>query len=272
MSDTQQSVLESPPQASPEAPSLADTAPMLDGMEPEIVVQDDSWLGLVQQQVDSLMDLGGPVVLILAALSVVAASIILVKWWQFLVLGIERRGATTKSLQQWRDGDRQAAADALKDSRQPVARVMHAAMSGLSRPSADIALVREEVTRVASLQIEALRSYLRPLEVISTLSPLLGLLGTVMGMIVAFQQMEAAGSQVDPSILSGGIWQALLTTAVGLSVAIPTVMAHNWLERKVERCAHRMEDMVTQVFTSELAVADTQTVDTAVVEPMGYAA
>ncbi len=68
-------------------------------------------------------------------------------------------------------------------------------------------------------------------------------------MILAFQQMELAGSQIDPSVLSGGIWQALLTTAVGLGVAIPAVVAHNWLDRKTERVAVLINDGVTQVFT-----------------------
>jgi biopolymer transport protein ExbB len=70
-------------------------------------------------------------------------------------------------------------------------------------------------------------------------------------MITAFQQMEGAGAQVDPSVLSGGIWQALLTTAVGIAVAIPVIAMHAWLERKVERVAHNMNDSVTQVFTSK---------------------
>lgn len=73
----------------------------------------------------------------------------------------------------------------------------------------------------------------------------------VLGMIEAFQRLEQAGSQVDPAILSGGIWVALLTTAAGLTVAIPAVMALNWLERVIERFGHRMEDAVTQVFTKE---------------------
>jgi biopolymer transport protein ExbB len=90
---------------------------------------------------------------------------------------------------------------------------------------------------------------LRPLEVIANLSPLLGLMGTVLGMISAFQNMEGAGNQVDPSVLSGGIWQALLTTAVGLAVAIPVVAAYNWLDRKVERISSRMNNKVTRVFT-----------------------
>lgn len=119
-------------------------------------------------------------------------------------------------------------------------------MRGLTDNSVDKTLLKEELNRVATLKLEQLRSYLHPLEVIATLSPLLGLLGTVIGMIMAFQQMAAAGNQVDLSVLSGGIWQALLTTAVGLTVAIPVVAVHTWLERKIERVASLMNDVVTQ--------------------------
>ena len=101
--------------------------------------------------------------------------------------------------------------------------------------------------------LESLRSHLRPLEVIASLAPLLGLLGTVLGMIEAFRDLEQAGSQVDPAVLSGGIWQALLTTAIGLAVAMPVIVALNWLERAIDRCAHEMDSVVTRVFTVDLA-------------------
>ena len=77
-------------------------------------------------------------------------------------------------------------------------------------------------------------------------------------MIAAFAELENAGSQVDPSILSGGIWEALLTTAAGLAVAIPTVAVLNWLERAADRTAHEMDSAVTQIFTEDLS-ADAQT-------------
>ncbi|MEM0912861.1 MAG: MotA/TolQ/ExbB proton channel family protein, partial [Pseudomonadota bacterium] len=69
------------------------------------------------------------------------------------------------------------------------------------------------------------------------------------------QQLEEAGNKVNPAILSGGIWEALLTTAVGLCVAIPVVAVLNWLERCVDHVAHDIENMVTQVFTKDLSVS-----------------
>jgi len=112
--------------------------------------------------------------------------------------------------------------------------------------------VREEAFRYGGDILETLRSGFRPLEVISTLAPLLGLFGTVLGMISAFQQLEAAGNQVNPAILSGGIWEALLTTAVGLAVAIPVIIVLNWLERMVESVTHEMDSVIMQLFTVDL--------------------
>ena len=105
--------------------------------------------------------------------------------------------------------------------------------------------------RRARLAIARLGYYLRALEVIASLAPLLGLLGTVMGMIEAFQAMEAAGSQVNPSVLSGGIWKALLTTAIGVAVAIPVSIIHSWFERKIEVQATLVQDDLEKLFTLE---------------------
>lgn len=197
----------------------------------------------------TLSELGGPVVLILLALSVVAFTIAFVKLWQFALAGLERSRLTEAALSQWRDGQWTSAMQMLYGRRRPMPRVVWAAMCSLARDDLDVSLAREEVTRVAAAELEQLRGFLRPLEVIATLSPLLGLLGTVLGMIEAFQQLESAGRQVDPAVLSGGIWQALLTTAVGLAVAIPVLIMHHWLERRVERFGLLLEDAVTRVFT-----------------------
>ena len=87
-----------------------------------------------------------------------------------------------------------------------------------------------------------------PLELIATIAPLLGLLGTVLGMIAAFQALQAAGSRADPAILAGGIWEALLTTAAGMAVAIPASMALTWFESVVDRLRLEMEDFATRIF------------------------
>ncbi len=198
-------------------------------------------------QLQQFLNVGGPVVWILLGFSVIALSIVLLKIWQFTLLRPESSPRLEYSLGLWRAARTDEALEGLK-GQGPIYELVALAMVGLQN-GGDTPLLRDELERVASLRLNQLRALLRPLEVIAMLSPLLGLLGTVLGMIGAFQQMEAAGNQVDPSVLSGGIWQALLTTAVGIAVAIPVTLAHSWLERKTERVAALMSDSVTRVFT-----------------------
>ena len=75
-----------------------------------------------------------------------------------------------------------------------------------------------------------------------TAAPLLGLLGTVLGMIEAFRQLEAAGTRVNPSLLAGGIWEALITTAAGLVVAIPASLGHSFFLSVIDRFIIEMEE------------------------------
>jgi len=197
-----------------------------------------------------LLHRGGPVVWLLVVLSFFALIIIIAKTLQFWRLRIASHEFLEDSLRHWRRGDWLEATKTLSTTpRQPVGRVMDAAMQGLIAKHQE-SVVREEVTRIAKNHIERLRGWMRALELIANLSPLLGLLGTVLGMIEAFQKLESAGNQVDPALLSGGIWQALLTTAVGLIVAIPALVAYQWLDRRIDRCAHLMENYSTRVFTS----------------------
>jgi len=202
---------------------------------------------------EDFLEAGGPVVWILLACSVVALAIVLMKLWQFRRARLGDRTRAREAVTLLRRGDPQAALQRLAGSANPVAEVLARAIRGRERRDLPEAMVREEVLRSGAEFLERLRSHLTALEVIGGVAPLLGLFGTVLGMIEAFRQLAEAGNQVNPSILSGGIWEALLTTAVGLAVAIPVVVLCNWFERRVERVAHEMESLVTQVFTQDLS-------------------
>lgn len=205
------------------------------------------------------LHIGGPVVWILMVFSVVALTLSILKLTQFYLAKAEKSNDLELSLRAWQHGEIAKAASAL-NIQAPMSKIVLAAQQacceiyGRHRTETDshnklLETYKDELSRQANALMQSLRSYLRPLDMIAALSPLLGLLGTVLGMIEAFKQMELAGSQVDPSILSGGIWQALLTTAVGLAVAIPVVMLHGYFERKCERIAFLLDDAVTRVFT-----------------------
>ena len=90
--------------------------------------------------------------------------------------------------------------------------------------------------------VDRLEKHLRGLSVIAQSAPLLGLLGTVTGMIKAFMGIEHSAGQIDVSALAGGIWEALLTTAFGLVVAIPALFAYNFFETRVDRYAGLIRD------------------------------
>ncbi len=223
--------------------------PLMDGIDGETLDASD-----VDGRFGPLLDLldaGGPIIAILAGLSILTLALVLVKIVQFRVLRVGNRGFVPAVVQHLRNNEVQVAFELVTSRAGVIARVMEAAVRGLAM-KADEAHVREEVTRVAQAKLDGLERGLPLLSLIATLSPLLGLLGTVLGMIDAFQQLETAGDRVDPAILSGGIWEALLTTAAGLSVAIPAAAFYTWLQRAVDVAAQRMEDAATQVFTASL--------------------
>ena len=210
-----------------------------------------------------LVVMGGPVVWILGVFSLVATTIALLKAWQFWRQGTLSPVLIRRALEQLSAGADQknqsgisahAAGKAqalllLQGQRCVQAKLLVAGLNLFeSRPMTD-ADIKTELSRRAAEAVTEKASYLRVLEVIATLAPLLGLFGTVLGMIGAFQAMEAAGSQVNPAVLSGGIWQALLTTAVGLAVAIPCSLVHSWLERQVEVTASNLENNLQYLFT-----------------------
>jgi biopolymer transport protein ExbB len=116
-------------------------------------------------------------------------------------------------------------------------------------------IVEEEVGRVALGRLHELQRGFRALDAIAQISPLLGLFGTVLGMIEAFRQLQGAGSAVDPSILAGGIWVALLTTAAGLAVAMPVSLMLTWFETRVENERVAIETTATSFF-SQTAMGD----------------
>lgn len=174
--------------------------------------------------------LGGPVVLILFAMSVLTLAVTLYKIWQFSVSGVGRHRVLSDALQLWDTGAQSAAQRRLGESRSYLAPLLENAMSAALRPG-----IASRLDAEAGVALARLERGFRLLDTIAQIAPLLGLFGTVIGMIDAFRNLQDAGSSVDPALLAGGIWVALLTTAVGLAVAIPTSMTLTWLESRTAR-------------------------------------
>ncbi len=109
--------------------------------------------------------------------------------------------------------------------------------------------IEQEINIIFTTEFKKANSFLPTLEIISQVSPLIGLLGTVIGMIDSFNELELGGSLVDPSILAGGIWTALLTTAMGLIVAIPALVSHYFFDKKIYSLSENFEIIVQRLST-----------------------
>jgi|TARA_B100000287_G_scaffold411571_1_gene441179 biopolymer transport protein ExbB len=108
-------------------------------------------------------------------------------------------------------------------------------------------LKEEEIEILLQKKYLKSQRFLPSLEIIAQVSPLVGLLGTVIGMIDSFNELELGGSLVDPSILAGGIWTALLTTAMGLIVAIPALISHYFFEKKLSNSIQLANAFLTKL-------------------------
>jgi len=187
--------------------------------------REDSLLSPVLQ----LLELGGPVLAIMMGVSVVALALILLKLWQHNSAHVGRRRDLERALERWDQGDADGAAMEVEKSRHFLKPIIEMGMAMQGREKLSDRLETEADRRITPLE-----GGFRVLDTIAQLSPLLGLLGTVLGMIEAFQALQNAGDQVDPSQLAGGIWVALMTTAAGLSVAMPASVALSWFEGRID--------------------------------------
>ena len=191
---------------------------------------------------------GGPVIWAITALSVATLAIILWKIWCLARAGAWRKGHAREAVAAYERGDRAATDTILARRGGPRSIVVRAAIHG--RDSKPDALAREDTLRVARNELAEAATGLRALELIATIAPLLGLLGTVLGMIAAFRALQESGARADPAQLAGGIWEALLTTAAGMAVAIPASAALTWFEAVIDRMRRDIEDAVTRVFVA----------------------
>lgn len=195
------------------------------------------WLHQTAIAVQAFIALGGWVVGLLLALSVLAGALILWKLWQFHALGHDT--VLRDSLALWDAGQPQAARSTVVASRSALAGLAAQAMAS---PAPEL---RERLFTETEVIMARHESGFRALDAIVQIAPLMGLFGTVLGMIEAFQALQGAGASVDPSILAGGIWVALLTTAVGLAIAMPVSLILTWFEARVA-AQRRLADAVVE--------------------------
>ncbi len=196
-----------------------------------------------------LIEKGGPVMFILLGFSIFAFAIIFIKLIQFFAAALSKTSKLEKILERLNGRNAKKLLVEIQKIKNPMARIIEVVILTKSDRRFDKESREAEISRIISIEIRNLENYLGGLEVVASISPLLGLFGTVLGMIKAFLNLEKAGSQIDPALLAGGIWEALLTTAFGLAIAIPALAAYHLFENKISNTRDKINDAVVRTNT-----------------------
>jgi len=188
----------------------------------------------------SILDLfekGGPVVWILAGYSVIALGIALER---FVLLFFVQKPPS--------DIDEALSSEYLASSNGPEAGVAQSMLEAANEGVIDLDRV---ASRSGTQEVVRMERGLRTMAFMGNTAPLLGLLGTIVGMIKAFMVIEQAGGKVDAQALAGGIWEAMITTGVGLAVSLPTLFLLHFLEGAVDRRAHSIKRLASIIIERE---------------------
>ena len=196
----------------------------------------------VQQEMSySLIDMavkGGPLMIVLLILSIVAIFIFGKKWWMIRQASKVDKDFMMDIRDYIHDGKVKSAKTLCTKFDTPVARMVEAGIDRIGKPLGDI---QTAVENVGNVEVARLEKGLPYLAMIAGGAPMIGFLGTVIGMVQAFFNMSQAGNNIDITLLSSGIYTAMITTVGGLIVGIIAYFGYNWLTSKVSNVVFQME-------------------------------
>lgn len=187
---------------------------------------------------------GGPLMIVLLILSIIAIYIFGKKWW-----AIRRAGKIDKDfMMDIRDyvheGKHKSAMTLCTKYDTPVARMVEAGLARAGKPLGDI---QTAVENVGNVEVARLEKGLPYLATISGGAPMIGFLGTVLGMVQAFFNMSNAGNNIDITLLSSGIYTAMITTVGGLIVGILAYFGYNFLSARISSLVYSMESATIEL-------------------------
>ena len=196
----------------------------------------------VQQEMSySLIDMavkGGPLMIVLLLLSIVAIFIFGKKWWMIRQAGKIDKDFMMDIRDYIHDGKLKSAKTLCGKFDTPVARMVETGIDRYGKPLSDI---QTAIENVGNVEVARLEKGLPYLAMIAGGAPMIGFLGTVLGMVQAFFNMSQAGNNIDITLLSSGIYTAMITTVGGLIVGIIAYFGYNYLTSKVSNVVFQME-------------------------------
>jgi biopolymer transport protein ExbB len=203
-------------------------------------------LGGSQYELLTLFADGGAMMYPLVLCSLIALGVIFAKFWTLWLAHRHTKRVLTEVEEMARGGRIQEAIDLASDTAGPAAAVLLAGLKRIRRVTVAEGEVERAVATTGAIELGFLERGLVILATVANVAPLMGFLGTVAGMILAFASIEAAGD-VDPALVAGGIKVALLTTATGLAIAIPVNIAYNYFVTRIDSLIMDMEEGTQQI-------------------------
>ena len=205
-------------------------------------------LATTTQEVGSLsvLDLaikGGWIMIVLAILSVIAVYIFVERWLTLRKANQEEKYFMDEVKEHIHQGRLKEAITLCQRQNTPSARMIEKGINRLGRPLNDI---HAAIENVGNLEVSRLEKNLTGMATIAGVSPMLGFLGTVMGMVIAFYDMAQAGNNIDIELLSSGIYLAMITTVGGLMVGIAAYVGYNFLVGRIDRMIFKLEARTTE--------------------------
>lgn len=194
----------------------------------------------------------------LAIMSLMAITVAFLKIFQFMRLGVGKTRKAEGALEQWLNHQTAEAMQTTKQGKSVLMRVLHSVFSAIQARPDEPAFAEELGRQTAMLEIGAMTRRMRVLDMVVQAAPMLGLLGTVIGMIDAFSTLASADGVVDQALLAGGIWTALTTTAAGLAIALVTYFVATWLEGRVENERQSIEAAMSAAIHGRIDTEATQ--------------
>ena len=185
----------------------------------------------------SMFNMGGPLMWVLLALSFLAIYLIGRKWWM-IKNASKIDPHFMQDIRDYMNEKTQSAITLCGKYDNPVARMIETGIHRMGRPMADI---QSAIENIGNVEVARLEKGLPLLATIAGGAPMIGFLGTVMGMVKAFFNMSKAGNNIDITLLSDGIYTAMLTTVGGLIVGIIAYFGYNWLTSQVSDLVYKME-------------------------------
>ena len=199
---------------------------------------------------------GGWLMLVLLALSIIAIYIFGKKWWAISQAGKIDKNFIKDVDNYLLEGKVRSARALCKRSDTPIARMIEKGIERIDKPLSDI---RIAVENVANVEVAQLEKGFPALATIAGGAPMIGFLGTVMGMVQAFFNMAQAGNNIDITLLSGGIYTAMITTVGGLIVGILAYFGYNFLTSQVTSLVSKMEAASIEFLDATQARKDNKT-------------